>query len=60
MDGEYNILTVHLLMVDKSISWQKANDVKNEIRKVLHDDFHLEHITLEIEVSEDCGYIDCV
>jgi cobalt-zinc-cadmium efflux system protein len=60
MDGEYNILTVHLLMVDKSISWQKANDVKNEIRKVLHDDFHLEHITLEIEVSEDCEYIDCV
>lgn len=60
MDGEYNILTVHLVLVDKSISWQKADEVKKEIRKVLHDDFHLEHITLEIEVSEDCEYIDCV
>ncbi|PQB06611.1 cation transporter [Polaribacter filamentus] len=60
MDGEYNILTVHLLMVDKNISWQKADQVKKEIRKVLHDDFHFEHITLEIEVSEDCYYIDCV
>ena len=60
MDGEYNIITVHLLMVDKSISWQKADQVKKEIRKVLHDDFHLEHITLEIEVLEDCDYIDCV
>jgi cobalt-zinc-cadmium efflux system protein len=60
MDGEYNILTVHLLMVDKSISWQKAAQVKKEIRQVLHDDCHLEHITLEIEVSEDCDYIDCV
>lgn len=60
MDGEYHILTVHLLMVDKNISWQKAAEIKKEIRKVLHDDFHLEHITLEIEVSEDCEYIDCV
>jgi len=32
MDGEYNILTVHLLMVNKSISWQKAAQVKKEIR----------------------------
>ncbi|WP_339658600.1 cation diffusion facilitator family transporter [uncultured Polaribacter sp.] len=60
MDGEYTILTVHLVLFDKSISWQKADEVKKEIRKVLHDDFHLEHITLEIEVLEDCEYIDCV
>jgi cobalt-zinc-cadmium efflux system protein len=60
MDGDYNIITVHLLLVDKSISWQKADQVKKEIRKVLHDDFQLEHITLEIEVYKDCGYIDCV
>jgi cobalt-zinc-cadmium efflux system protein len=31
MVGEYNIITVHLLMVNKSISWQKANQVKKEI-----------------------------
>ena len=60
MDGDYNMITVQLLLVDKSISWQKADQVKKEIRKVLHDDFQLEHITLEIEVSKDCGYIDCV
>jgi cobalt-zinc-cadmium efflux system protein len=60
MDGEYNILTMHLI-VDETLSWKKGKKLKNSVRKVLHDDFCLEHITLELEISgEDCEYIDCV
>jgi cobalt-zinc-cadmium efflux system protein len=60
MDGEYNIFTAHLVVHDNTISLEKRAQIKSEIRQLLHDDFHLEHITLEIEVSEDCDYIDCV
>ena len=60
MDGEYNILTMHLI-VDESLTWLTKKALKDTIRKVLHDEFHLEHITIELEIlSEDCQYIDCV
>ena len=60
MDGEYNVLTMHLIVNDK-LSWKEVEILKKSIRKLLHDDFHLEHITLEFELStEDCAYIDCV
>ena len=60
MDGEYNVLTMHLI-VDKSLNWEKGKILKQKIRNELHNDFHLEHITLEFEIlSEDCEYIDCV
>ncbi|KGL63633.1 cation diffusion facilitator family transporter [Polaribacter sp. Hel1_85] len=60
MDGEYNVLTMHLI-VDESLTWQESKLLKNNIRTLLHDDFSLEHVTLELELSkEDCGYIDCV
>ncbi|PQJ81672.1 cation diffusion facilitator family transporter [Polaribacter glomeratus] len=60
MDGDYNVFTSHLVVHDKSISLEKTAQIKSQVRKVLNDNFHLEHITLEIEVSEDCIYIDCV
>ena len=60
MDGEYNVLTMHLI-IDDTLSWKNGEILKRSIRKLLHDEFHLEHITLELEISsEDCGYIDCV
>ncbi|MGY0407806.1 MAG: cation diffusion facilitator family transporter [Polaribacter sp.] len=60
MDGEYNVLTSHII-VDESLTWETRSKLKLKLRKVLHDDFHLEHVTLELEVSnEDCSYIDCV
>ena len=60
MDGEYNVLTAHLI-VDESLTWKTKKSLKDTIRKVLHDEFHLEHVTIELEVlSEDCQYIDCV
>jgi cobalt-zinc-cadmium efflux system protein len=60
MDGEYNVITMHLI-VDETLSWKKGEILKRSVRKLLHDSFQLEHITLELEMSsEDCGYIDCV
>ena len=60
MDGEYNVLTTHII-INSSLSIAEIGILKKQIRKVLHDDFHLEHVTLELETSlEDCSYIDCV
>ena len=60
MDGEYNVLTIHLIVID-TLSWEEGKILKKRIKKVLHDDFSLEHVTLELELSsEDCDYIDCV
>ena len=60
MDGEYNVLTMHLI-VDDTLSWEKGKNLKRSVRELLHNNFHLEHITLELEIpGEDCGYIDCV
>ncbi|AZJ32226.1 cobalt-zinc-cadmium efflux system protein [Tenacibaculum mesophilum] len=60
MDGEYNVFTAHLVLKDKEISWEKWYKMKQEIKQVLHDDFHLEHITLELEfTSQECDYENC-
>lgn len=60
MDGEYNILTMHLI-VDESLSWKEGKALKDKIRSLLHDNFSFEHVTLELEIkTEDCDYINCV
>lgn len=60
MDGEYNVLTAHIIVHDKAISWEEIHLLKKEIRTVLHDDFHLEHVTLELEIlEENCEYANC-
>lgn len=60
MDGEFNVLTMHLI-VDDSLTWEETRVLKTKIKTILQNDFLLEHVTLELEISsEDCGYIDCV
>lgn len=60
MDGEYHVYTAHVVVNNENISWQEAAHLKRELGKILHDNFGLEHVTLEIEISEVCEYIDCV
>ncbi|MFT4575554.1 MAG: cobalt-zinc-cadmium efflux system protein [Polaribacter sp.] len=61
MDGEFNIATIHIRVNDPDFTWEKAKILKQKIRKVLHDTFNLEHVTLELESSiEDCTYKDCI
>lgn len=60
MDGEYHVYTAHVVVNNENISWQEAAHLKRELGKILRDNFGLEHVTLEIEISEVCEYIDCV
>ncbi len=58
MDGEYDVFTSHIILENDTISWKSAEKLKKDIKKVLKEDFHLEHITLELEiVTEDCDYL---
>ncbi|CAM1347502.1 cation diffusion facilitator family transporter [Tenacibaculum crassostreae] len=60
MDGEYNILTLHIVLKNKAISIADNAEFKKKVRKILHDEFQLEHVTLEFELSEEnCEYFDC-
>lgn len=60
LDGAFHIATIHITIKGKEFSWQKSKEVKEKIKKLLHDNFHLEHVTLELEsVLEDCGYKNC-
>jgi len=60
MDGEYNILTAHLILNDKNTTLTEIKDIKHKVRKILHDKFHLEHVTIELEyLNEDCEYKEC-
>lgn len=60
MDGEYHILATHKTVKD-SLSISERKTLKQKVRGILLKDFHLEHVTLELETSnEDCAYIHCV
>ena len=60
LDGEFHIATIHITINDKVFSWHKSKEIKEKIKKLLHDSFHLEHVTLELESNlEDCGYKNC-
>lgn len=38
----------------------KSTELKQSIKEMLHDDYHLEHIILELEhIDEDCTYKGC-
>ena len=60
MDGEFNIATIHIIINKPEFNLTQSRVLKQHIRKVLHDKFSLEHVTLELETSiEDCTYKDC-
>lgn len=58
LDGEYNIVTVHLVVSD-DLEIEKIIKVKSDARQLLSNQ-HQEHYTLEIEFeSEICKFQDC-
>ena len=60
MDGEFNVATIHLILNEEEITWQKSKAIRQKVKKLLQDQFNLEHITLELEsISEDCDYNNC-
>lgn len=58
MDGEYNILTLHLVVADDSTQAQIA-EVRKEARHLLEHE-HIEHVTIEVHThSEACKLDEC-
>jgi cobalt-zinc-cadmium efflux system protein len=52
MDGESHILTAHVL-VKSGTKIDDIQELKNRIKKVLHDEYHIEEATLEIEWPDE-------
>lgn len=58
MDGQYNVLSCHLV-VDEASSLAEISRIKLEARKAVAA-FGINHQTFEIELKDDdCGYEDC-
>ena len=58
MDGQYNVLTIHL-QLDQDYRLTDQADLKNKVRSVLKDQY-INHITIEFEgQDEDCEWADC-
>lgn len=58
MDGQYNILTLHLV-VNNTVTFQETEKIKGEARHCL-EHLHLNHITIETEqLQAHCQLEDC-
>jgi cobalt-zinc-cadmium efflux system protein len=53
LDGEYHLLSAHIV-TSKYHTLDDISPIRKAIQKLLHDDFHIEHITLEFEVEDEC------
>ncbi len=51
MDGEYNILTMHVTLREK-LTMEKIRELKNKIRSLLYE-LNIQHATIEFETAEE-------
>jgi cobalt-zinc-cadmium efflux system protein len=58
MDGQYNVLTLHVVAKDAS-QWEEIEEIKNNVRHCLQH-LNLQHITIEMESEKKhCELRDC-
>ncbi len=57
MDGEYNILSIHLVL-DQNYSLSDQDVIKRNIRELLKSE-NIHHVTIELDAHEDCGIGEC-
>ncbi len=58
MDGEYHVLTTHIVIPD-ALTDTEAAAIKTKVRHAA-DDLHIRHVTIEMErASEACQLRDC-
>lgn len=58
MDGDYNVLTIHLKLIE-DYSLSKQAELKSKFREVLAHE-SIDHITMEFDgPEEECGLEDC-
>ncbi|WP_435262793.1 cation diffusion facilitator family transporter [Tenacibaculum sp. nBUS_03] len=59
MDGDYTVFTIHIVLKNNS-NLKELAPIKQFLKKELHDQYHLEHITIEFEyLTEECEYLNC-
>jgi cobalt-zinc-cadmium efflux system protein len=59
MDGEFNILTAHIVIADEKTSIESLIPLKKELEMLLKK-FDIEHSTLAFEtLNDDCGLTEC-
>lgn len=59
LDGEYNILTTHVVMRNEKISLEKLLPIKKELENMLLK-FGIEHSTIAFEtIDDDCSLSEC-
>ena len=51
VDGEYNVLTVHIVL-HENLQQEKLTDLKQKIKSRLHD-FNIQHVTIEFEMKDE-------
>lgn len=56
MDGQYRILTLHLVLKD-GCSQEKSGEIKQQIKQYLKN-LKIDHITIEIDLKKDACYLD--
>lgn len=57
MDGQYNIMTVHVTVKEEDFG--QSNAIKKEIRKRLSK-MNIQHLTIETEIECDpCAFLEC-
>jgi cobalt-zinc-cadmium efflux system protein len=52
LDGEYNILTIHLVLKDVAAP-REIKKIKDRVKSLLTD-LHISHVTIETEFAEEC------
>jgi cobalt-zinc-cadmium efflux system protein len=58
LDGQYNVLTVHIT-VPEGLKWEEALEVKRRCRELLNKK-NIQHCTIEVEVeNEECELAQC-
>jgi len=58
MDGQYYVMTVHLVVAD-DISVERIKEIKQEARDI-SSNFSIDHVTIEVEyISEPCALENC-
>lgn len=59
IDGEYNILTAHLVLKHTEITYPQGQKIKADIRQMMQSQ-GIQHCTIELELpNEDCTMLDC-
>lgn len=59
LDGEYHLLSAHIV-TSKYHTLDDISPIRKAIQKLLHDDFHIEHITLEFEIEDECKGVSTI